>query len=92
MSKINIFEKKKHKFKRSFQISIYLLLNSVESPISLPNGPSSSPFRFLNIKKKISKSFRSNPTDGPKLICTNESTTPPTTTNGLTVIPPPDVG
>jgi len=56
----------------------------VESPMSLPSIPSSS--RFYNIKKKLSKPFRSNPTDGPKLISTNENKT---TTDAL---PSPDDG
>ncbi len=59
-----------------------LLLNS-ESPMSLPSV-SSSTFRFFNIKMKLPKHLRSNTTDGPKLICANESKT---TTSGVTAMP-----
>ncbi|UJR31099.1 hypothetical protein I4U23_018607 [Adineta vaga] len=58
-----------------------------ESPSSAPTAPqssssSSSSFRFFHIKMKLPKSLRSNPTDGPKLICANEIKT---TTSGLPV-------
>ncbi len=65
------------------------LLNSAESPMSIPIIPSSSPFRFHNIKKKIPKSFRFNPTDGPKLISTNENKFATMTPNNQLT---PDVG
>ncbi|CAF3560442.1 unnamed protein product [Adineta steineri] len=53
-----------------------------ETPISAPTVSSSSSFRFFNIKKmKLPKALRSHTTDGPKLICTNESKT---TTSSLT--------
>ncbi|CAF1037328.1 unnamed protein product [Adineta ricciae] len=56
-----------------------------ETPGSAPAVPqssssSSTPFRFSKIKKKLRKSLRPNTTDGPKLICTNETKT---TTNDL---------
>ncbi len=59
--------------------------------MSAPIIPSSSPFRFFNIKKKLPKPLRPNTTDGPKLICTNETKT---THSGLSALmeTEPDVG
>jgi hypothetical protein len=59
--------------------------------MSAPVIPPLSPFRFFNIKKKLPKTLRSNPTDGPKLICTNENKT--TTSGPVTLMESePDVG
>jgi hypothetical protein len=60
--------------------------------MSIPIVPSSSAFSFLNIKKKFPKSFRSNPTDGPKLISTNEIKTTTTTDAIVNSQLAPDVG
>jgi hypothetical protein len=76
--------------KNVFSLSSYLLLNSVEAPMAVSSAPPlPSPFRFF--KKKLPKALRSNPTNGPKLICTNETKI---TTSGLLALSqmPPDDG
>jgi hypothetical protein len=60
--------------------------------MSNPTVPPSSAFRFLNIKKKFPKTFRSNATDGPKLISTNETKLITTTDSIVYSELTPDVG